>query len=1541
VLAKLRYLLTSGLTAAILASGAWVQVTTATAAESTPGKASERSFFFERAGRREDLAQNTINALVQDEAGFLWIGTQGGLHRWDGYEFLRFQHQPDKGDTLPDSFVTALAEDAEGRLWVGSSRRGISYRRSDSAHFVRVPERTAAPSKASNINTMVHDPARGLWIGTAAGLDLIDASLARKLVPLDEGPSGDVPRDKAARSLPQILDLSLCANGDLWIASDAGLYRIARDARVATRVAAAESAWTAVHCAAGDVVFAGSRARVLRLTETRVETIWPAPGESPPPNVMIADIDEDSLQRIWVAVRGAGLLVLARNGRLVAHLRHDPRMPGTLPEDSVRKLMRDRSGLIWVGGDVHGFARTDPAGAKFSYLFDPGGGDDEVANINIRALLPEGDHGLWIGTEGAGLKRYDLASRDIVNHAGPFLATLPKDAGHALRVFAIRPTNVAGKLWVGTNHGVFQYDPAQRHAAALPVDRDGTSGLPVPDARSLIVGRNGHLWIGTFDAGLVRHDPVTSTWQRWQVGDDAARSLWHPLVLALHEDRSGRIWIGTLAGLNVLEPESGRLYRIAKREETPGGLAGDLVRSIHESADGTIWVGTHNGLNRTRTFRGEKTEFDTFTVGDGLSNDTIYGIAEDREQKIWVSTNGGISRIDPANRAIQNFGLQDGLQGLEFNGGAYASLPDGRIAFGGTQGLNFFGIEIGQPSSYAPTVALTGYQIGDHTESVFSARGPTTLRLEPGQRVLGLSFAAFDFTAPERNLFEYQVHGLNDAPIRIGNRREITLTNLVPGNYRVEIRGSNHDQVFSGTSLNVDVIAVPHWWQHYWVRILGALALLAFGFRYVMTRRRQLVAFEAQAETQRIQNERLSLALWASRDGFWDWDLVGRRMSISGPPEFAGLSGQTEVSEDEWARLGVHPEDLDRVRSALNDHVEDRSDHYEAEYRVRVRDGRYVWIMARGRAVARDESGRVVRVSGTFRDISEARERDRDQRIAREVIASMSEAVCVTDLDHRFVSVNPAFTRITGYRAEEIQLQSSDVLDSDQHPREFYQELRRGLLNNGHWSGELWQKRKDGEHFLAWLEMSEVRDAAGNRTHWVAVLTDITDRKRAEQELRYLANYDTLTGLPNRTLLAERLAHSLIRARRFGNQVALLFLDLDRFKHVNDSMGHAAGDRLLKAVAARIVTSVRESDTVARLGGDEFTVVLEDVHDPAEADAVARKLLQAFSTPLDIDGRHEMVISPSIGISLYPEHGQVPTDLLKHADTAMYYAKERGRNTFQVYNDAMDAKARMRANMANQLHKALERGELSLVFQPKLHLADQRITGAEALLRWHNPTLGHISPTEFIPVAEETGLIVPIGEWVIYQACLQLRRWTEAGLTAPTLAVNVSALQLFRGELSRRLREILDEMRVPAHRLELELTESMLMANPEQSIATLTQIKALGVRLAIDDFGTGYSSLSYLKRLPIDTLKIDKAFVADLTIDPDDEAITNTVIMMAHAMGLDVIAEGVETNEQMRFLAGQDCDEVQGHLISAPMEADRILQFLLDRGQRGGDLFTP
>ena len=688
-----------------------------------------------------------------------------------------------------------------------------------------------------------------------------------------------------------------------------------------------------------------------------------------------------------------------------------------------------------------------------------------------------------------------------------------------------------------------------------------------------------------------------------------------------------------------------------------------------------------------------------------------------------------------------------------------------------------------------------------------------------------------------------------------------------------------------------------------------------------------------RTESLRERDEHLKLALWASGEHFWDYDLVRRRLHHMRANEGAPHSAEITVITGQGEVPTIHEQDMPLVMECLRSHLQGEVPLFMSEHRMDLAgNGSWAWVRARGRVVERDAEGRPLRIAGTARDITASRNAEYEHRIASEVMRSMSEAVAVLDWDYNFIAVNQSFTRISGYADVEVIGQPVALLDSSQHDEAFFEHMRADLHRDGRWSGEVWKVRKDGEEILCKIETNVVPDASGQRRLYVMVLNDITEQKRAEQELRYLANYDTLTSLPNRSLLSERLSRAIVRARRENGKVAVLFIDLDRFKDINDSLGHATGDRILRAAAARVQQTVGAQHTVARLSGDEFTVVLEDIVALGDAENIAQRIIDAFMQPLSFGERLELSVSPSIGISLYPDHAQVPTDLLKHADTAMYQAKSAGRHTYQVYSESMDEKTRHRAILASALRRALERNELSLVFQPRLSLTKQRITGVEALLRWKSKDFGEVSPGQFIPLAEESGQILEIGAWALRQACLTLRQWHEQGLPCLTVAVNVSALQLQRGDLADVVAQVLEETGVPAHCLELELTESVIMANPEKNADTLRACRQLGVFLAIDDFGTGYSSLAYLKRLPLTTLKIDQEFVGDLTHDSDDEAITSTIINMGHSLSLNVIAEGVETAAQLQFLHDHGCDEIQGHWISHALPPEACLRFIREYG---------
>lgn len=561
-------------------------------------------------------------------------------------------------------------------------------------------------------------------------------------------------------------------------------------------------------------------------------------------------------------------------------------------------------------------------------------------------------------------------------------------------------------------------------------------------------------------------------------------------------------------------------------------------------------------------------------------------------------------------------------------------------------------------------------------------------------------------------------------------------------------------------------------------------------------------------------------------------------------------------------------------------------------------------------------------------------------QLAATVFDASSDAIFITDSDNRIISVNAAFCEITGYSAQEVIGQTPAILNSGRHNAEFYHVMWRDLLETGRWNGEVWNRRKNGEIFAELLTINAVRNYRGEISHYVSIFADITEHKQTEEHVRHLAHYDALTNLPNRTLFNDRLGQALINAQRDNGKAAVMFLDLDRFKNINDTLGHGIGDLLLQEVAARLTGCVRQGDTVSRLGGDEFVVLLPELNDEKDARLVAQKLLNAAAFPMVLEG-HELHISASIGISYYPMDGANAEALMKNADVAMYRAKEEGRNNYQFYHASMNARSFERLAMETSMRYALSRGEFDLYYQPRFALPEGRIVGAEALIRWNHPDLGMVSPGLFIPLAEETGLILPIGEWVLEQVAAQGKAWQQAGFPPLSLAVNVSARQFRRVDFAAKVLQILRNSGFDPHYLELELTESTLMTHAEENIETLKKLSALGIRIAIDDFGTGYSSLSYLKRLPVDILKIDRSFVSEVPDNRDGAAIVEAIIAMAHSLGLHIIAEGVETAEQLEFLQMRKCNEIQGYHFSYPLPVEQFEQLLLEMQAADGKLQVP
>jgi len=552
-------------------------------------------------------------------------------------------------------------------------------------------------------------------------------------------------------------------------------------------------------------------------------------------------------------------------------------------------------------------------------------------------------------------------------------------------------------------------------------------------------------------------------------------------------------------------------------------------------------------------------------------------------------------------------------------------------------------------------------------------------------------------------------------------------------------------------------------------------------------------------------------------------------------------------------------------------------------------------------------------------------------RLYATVFTNASEGMLITDAHSRIIAANPAFSRITGYSPAEVVGRSPALLNSGRQDAGFYRRMWSTLASRGKWQGELWNRRRDGSIYPEWLSITAVQGEGngeeGRPCNYIGIFSDITERKEAEARILHLAHHDPLTNLPNRALLNDRLGQTLLQARRDGRGAAVLLLDLDRFKTINDTLGHERGDSLLLEVCARCRRVLRDTDTLARLSGDEFVIVLPDATTADVAADTARRLLDAIALPCRL-GEHEISITASIGIALFARDGSDESTLLRNADAAMHRAKEAGRNAFEFYAEDMNTSSLGRLLLEHQLRGAAERGELLLHYQPKVSAADGRLGGFEALLRWQHPELGMVAPGQFIPLAEESGLIVPIGQWVLEEACRQQRAWLDAGFDVPPLAVNLSAHQLAQPDIVATVAAAIERHHLAPGLIELELTETMLMRDVDRTIRTLVRLREMGVRLSIDDFGTGYSSLNYLRQFPVNALKIDRSFVGDIGSDGAEGKIAAAIVGMAHSLGLEAIAEGVETEAQRAFLQMHGCHQLQGNLIARPAHAREIERFL-------------
>ena len=1489
----------------------------------TYGVLSQGSQFLVRKLSVEDgLSQSQVNCIYQDQEGFIWVGTYQGLNRHDGYEFQKFVADPSDPYSLVNEDIQGIIEGEDGTLWIATLGGGISKYVPEENRFYPVPafdgETETQRENAKYCMTVIGDHNGNLWVGTLNGL----YRLNRKTGESDHFSvkSGALPHD-SVRSL--LLDQA----GDIWVGTEDGcsVYHVS------------ENQWGPIAFTFSKPIFEKNNA-VKAMEQDSSGRIWIAtrdgafvfmPGQGSLVHLDILEEDEktadseniwdlafDGDHSMWAATHDQGILRWNTETFQKDHFMVDPSHSRGITTNALRTLFFDDSGLLWIGSRGEGVFIWNKDSMVFQTWQSKYGHENSLSDNEVWGFAQSEPNSVWVSTF-SGLNHVNLASGDIdVYRPKPdnpnslttdYLSgiTVERETGHIL----IHSEDVLDCL-----------DP-KTGAVEHFNWRENLEDINPEYGLTAIMSQSKDVLIIAYSDQIISWNYRTNEQRAIRLFDADQQEGW---VSVLLEIPGHGYWVGTNYGLYKVSPELEvqSLYFRPEKDTAPDHE--ETIYCLASNNPDTIWVGTSNaGVIGLKVEGEQENIIHHFTMDQGLPSNQIFGILIDNKGLVWVSTMAGLTRINPENGRIKNFDHLDGLPGNEFNGGAYLKGLDGRLFFGGVTGfVSFFPEELTQDKLNS-SVVFTHFK---STEQVTTTlKDQYRVKLSYRDSVFHIDFAVLDFTRPRKNRFRTKLEGYQTDWTNLGTENRQTFTNIDPGNYTYLVQGISSEGTWGEKPLSLHILIESPPWRSHWAYAFylcfaGSIIGLIWRLQYVKNRdrRRNTLALKER-------EERLKLALWGSGATMWDWEAKDDSIMYT---EISGTtSAITKESFSDYIN-GMHVDDRDLIHTMWNKHLKGETEIFLAEYRKKDDQGSWVWIRQRGMVVQRGEREDVIRIAGTLKDITFSKESENNLKLLASAFENTLEAMVITDAVGNILKINTAFTQITGYSSEQIIGKPFSVLNSSHHDTDFFQKLNNEIEENGAWQGEVWMENQFKRVFPTWRTSSLIKDSSGRFSRIATVFLDITEHKKQENELRILANYDHLTGLPNRTLFHDRLHQALIHSKRNLMRFSLLFLDLDRFKWINDSFGHKYGDLVLKEVAVRLKAMIREQDTVARLGGDEFIIILEDIKNSRNSAKIAETLINGIGEPMQILQK-EFVVSCSIGVAMYPEDGENDQVLMTNSDAAMYYAKKQGRNHFQFYTKTMNQRAHAKLDLETRLRAAIKNQEFTPYFQPRVSLSTGETVGAEVLLRWNEPEKGMISPKDFIPIAEESGLIIPIIDWLVQETCRIINEFQAKKLKDIVFSINLSSRQFKSTTLVKTMSNRIIESGVDPSLLEMEITEGTIMEKTPHTLDTLRMLKQIGLKISVDDFGTGYSSLSYLQRFPIDALKIDKSFITDqITRSDRDAAIVKTIINLGHNLGMEVVAEGIETEEHLQFLKRLGCDEGQGYLFSEPMPQDELEAYL-------------
>lgn len=1466
----------------------------------------------------DGLSQASVNYVSQDKDGYVWVSTDAGIQTYDGYNF--------KNISGPDDDFSSFAgyktyESDDGLIWLDVYGKGLYT-------FDKITQSYELMLKADEKNSIsyfYHGDNKKVWIATLTTVGYLDRKTKAFIKEVD---------------LQELLGIKNTIyhlyekNNILYIATSNGIFAYHIETKQLLklpsitpqnttsedyRVTEAAKAYEVM--VIEQVLFIGTNDGVFSLSIVNIEEFFTRQQTLPKFELIIPHIS------VWQFYLHNNLLLVAANEGLY-EFNLDIQSSNfqlsfdlydlSIANNYVRTLIVDKNGLYWMGSLSDGLFLWDPKSNGVQNYGYKKGSESSLSNNQVTSVLPHitQKNLLWVGTIN-GLNLVDLDSQQVERIIQPADAKTSFTQNNIIEIFH----GLDKHLWLSTSVGLKLYDIEKKALIPLPFDKD-VNQLLSNDVYVFYVADD-HLWFSSentfFRINLTTHQLDTFPEIPAVIGNN---NIWS--FLGHISSNPDEFWFTTTLALWKFNLQEKKLTKVYQHPEISDGEWSNIDSVFIDESKGIAWIAfSLQGLIGVSLETNKAIHY--FERNNSILDNNIYGVQQDDDGDIWISTHNGIFVLNTKTFHLRRFGVKNGLIGDEFNANAFATLTDGRFVYGAMNGLSIFDPiqlkdnEISKPLDIVITnVALLSRNI----ITPFFFKNNEEIALEYDDVGIRVDFTTFDFSRTKEALFEYN---LNNQGFSSTGDNYIVFPTLKSGEHLLQIRAKSRlsGQYSASTNIIFNVSYAP--WQSptaYTLYVVIIFLLFAFWFRKRQKQRAELLAAHEQVK---FRENRLQLALKGSNSDVWDWHSKNNRFTANRFKKLQdNIANHSDISFTDFFSK-IHPDDRANFVATWQRFIEKANvtETFTCTYRFQDEHDEWLWYKDLGKIVELDSHNRPSRITGSYTNITQSKVDEERAQYYGEAFRQTKDWVIIINQDFTKVTSNAAIREVFGWEQEEFPFYQS-LLGFNRKKIKFYTDIILSLGADQHWRGEELITSATGQVFHVIINISVGENSNGN-LHYIFVFTDISAQKIAENELRYMANYDHLTGLPNRALLLERIEQAISRAARKKDNIALFFIDLDRFKKINDTLGHDFGDILLIEITKRLTEVLRQDDTIARQGGDEFVVLLERFSSPDKLANIAQKIINITEEPFQLK---ETVVSIgcSIGIALYPNDGLSSTELFKNSDIAMYCAKQNGRNNYQFFEPSMNDAAAKRLVQEAKIKQAIKEHQFVNHYQPIVDAHIGKAVGVEMLMRWPTDE-GMVPPDEFIPLAEDLNLIIPMTEMVLEPALIDLVEWRKY---RPNfyLSINISASHFIKGQLVEFITKALQQYNLPTSALKIEVTESAFISEPEIAIKQMTCLKKLGIQLSLDDFGTGYSSLSYLKSLPIDVIKIDRVFISSIGIESADEAIIETIIRLAENLGMSCIAEGVETKEQLNFLVSRKCRFIQGYFYSKAHPNFDILSML-------------